>query len=132
MFVWSRDELQPWLTILRFLADEGNALRYIELVYFWHRSGPKRGMGDNVEFVRALARIQGLEKLVIKGYYAESWPAYLSEKLGVQVRAFRGHASIELMVKTNQVEYEERVREMREIDEKEFEEYQEGIKGLVP
>jgi hypothetical protein len=38
------------------------------------REGPKRVLGDNLLFVRALARIQGLEKLNIKGYYAKHWP----------------------------------------------------------
>lgn len=39
-----------------------------------------RGFGNNVYFVRALGKIQGLEELVIEGYYAKYWPAYLEEQ----------------------------------------------------
>lgn len=39
------------------------------------RGAKERGLGDNLDFVRLLGNIQGLEKLVIEGYYAKNWPA---------------------------------------------------------
>lgn len=88
-------ELSPWLQLLYILAEEASGLRYLELGWgadceFLWQLGPgarERGLGDNLDFVRALGKIQGLEKLVINGYYAKNWPAYLEERMGVQVRA---------------------------------------------
>jgi hypothetical protein len=51
----------------------------------------ERGLSGNLDFVRALGMIQGLDKLAIEGYYAKNWPAYLEETMGVQVRAICGH-----------------------------------------
>lgn len=36
------------------------------------RGARERGLGDNLDVVRVLGKIQGLEKLVIKGYYAKN------------------------------------------------------------
>ena len=36
------------------------------------RGAKERGLGDDLDFVRLLGNIQGLEKLVIEGYYAKN------------------------------------------------------------
>jgi hypothetical protein len=42
-------------------------------IVFWHLEWgvKKRGLSDNLNFVHVLKKIQGLKKLVIKGYYAK-------------------------------------------------------------
>jgi hypothetical protein len=73
----------PWPRILRVLAQESTGLRSIKLGWGancdfpWHveRGAKKRGLSDNLDFVSLLGNIQGLEKLVIEGYYAKNWPA---------------------------------------------------------
>jgi hypothetical protein len=40
-----------------------------------------RGLGDNLDFVCTLGKIQGLETLVIEGFDAKNWPAYLEERM---------------------------------------------------
>lgn len=90
-------------------------------------------MGDNLDFVRALRKIQGLEKLVIKGYYAENWPAYLDERMGVRVRAICGHCreGRELRegdLKDEELEDEKFRHEMNEKELQIFREYQQEQK----
>jgi hypothetical protein len=61
----------------------------VDCEFSWQlrRGARERGLGDNLDFVHALGKIRGLEKLVISGYYAKNWAAYLEERMGVQVRA---------------------------------------------
>ena len=42
-------------------------------------------VGMNLRFVRELAKIQGLQSMVVGGYYGVHWPRYLTEKMGVKV-----------------------------------------------
>jgi len=66
----------PWLQLFYVLSKEATGLRSIELGwgancdYLWHleRGAKERGLGDNLDFVRALGMIQGLEKLIFEGY----------------------------------------------------------------
>lgn len=51
-----------------------------------------RGLGENLDFVRALGRIQSLEQLSIDGYYAKPWPSYLGGEMGVPVKAGKAFA----------------------------------------
>jgi len=79
------DEVEPWLEILNVLATEAQDLRDFRILMFADRetSGTEEwyslGLGDNVQFVRALTKIRGLDKLTIEGYYASSWLGYLKE-----------------------------------------------------
>jgi hypothetical protein len=138
-------ELSPCLQLLYILAEEASGLRYIrigwgaECEFPWRlgRGARERGLGDNPDFVRALGKIQGLEKLVIEGYYAKNWPAYLEERMGVQVRAICGHYREEPKLKEGDLNDEElRVEKLiRETNEKElqtFREYQQGTEDLIP
>lgn len=41
-----------------------------------------RGLGDNILFVHALARLRQLERLKIYGFFGIEWPEYLRKELG--------------------------------------------------
>lgn len=114
-------ELWQWLRLLHILSEKTTGLRSIKLVWdairdypsnSIHIGGEKRGLGDNVLFVRALARIQGLEKLEIGGYYAKHWPQYLEDNMNVQVRAGIGYPR---PLNRARPENEETVRKLDEI-----------------
>lgn len=111
----------PWVKLFDHLAQNVPSLRKIVIVFIANRtfSTPltmgERGLGDNVEFVRAFTKIQGLTALEIGGYYAQRWPAYLEKKMGVPV-----HARIGLSEKPS------------ENDTQEFIQYQEGVRDSVP
>ncbi|TVY91793.1 hypothetical protein LAWI1_G002175 [Lachnellula willkommii] len=142
-------ELSPWLQLLRILAEEAGAMRCMELgwgarcefPWQFRQGATERGLGDNLDFVRALGRIQGLEKLVISGYYAKNWPAYLEERMHVWVQAICGHCREEDELKKGNLNAEELAEELRsqkldrEINERElqdFMEYQRGTEDLFP
>jgi hypothetical protein len=137
-------ELSPWLQLLYVLAEEASGLRCIELgwgaecEFPWHleRGAKERGLGDNLDFVRALGKIQGLEKLVIFRYYAKNWPAYLDERMGVRVRAICGHCLEERERKGDfndeELEEETFIREITEKELQTFREYQQGTEDLIP
>ena len=138
-------KLAPWLQLLYILAEEASGLRSIELGwgancdfhYHPERGTEERGLGDSLDFVRALGKIQGLEKLVIKGYYAKNWPVYLEGRIGVRVRAICGHYREERELKEGNLNDEELKIEklIRETNEKElqtFREYQQGTEDLIP
>jgi len=91
-------QLSPWLGLLYLLAEEASGLRRIKIFWYsncdaadspryWERGAWDwvRGLGDNILFVHALGKIQGLEELVLGGFYAKNWPAYLEERMGVRV-----------------------------------------------
>ncbi|PGH26910.1 hypothetical protein AJ80_01493 [Polytolypa hystricis UAMH7299] len=89
-------DLLPWLELLKALSKKATGLRSIELAWdarplMLQREDTKMSLGANVLFVRALAKIQGLEKLRISGFYAKHWPSYLKEEMDVQVQAEFGH-----------------------------------------
>jgi hypothetical protein len=93
-------------------------------------------VADNLDFVRALGMIRGLKKLVISGYYAKNWPAYLEERMGVRVRAICGHCREERELKEGDLNDEELKIEklIRETNEKElqtFMEYQQGTEVMM-
>jgi hypothetical protein len=132
--------LPPWLQLLSMLARQATGLRHIELIWDLHIEFPcsiwHRGFGDNVDFVRALGTIQGLEKLVIKGYYAKNWPAYLSERMGVQVEAICGDCRDEPKLSGDPNDEElQNAKFIRELNEREltaFKKFQEGTEDLIP
>jgi hypothetical protein len=132
-------ELSPWLHLLYILAKEASGLRCIELGWGADLKGTwRRGLGDNLDFVRALGRIQKLEKLVIKGYYAKNWPAYLDEKMGTRVQAVgglpcrQGRERREGDLDDVELEHEAFIRETNEKNLQVFREYQQGTEGLIP
>lgn len=63
-------------------------------------------MGDDLDFVRALGKIQGLEKLMISGYYAKHWLLYL-ERIGIHIRAIHRHCLKESKLKEEDIDNKE-------------------------
>jgi len=138
-------ELFPWLQLLYILAEEASGLRCIELGWGadsefpqqLRRGARERGLGDNLEFVRALGKIQTLEKLVISGFYAKKWPAYLEERMGVRVRAICGYRREERKLEERdlndeELKFEKLIREMNEKELQTFMEYQQETEDLIP
>jgi len=128
--------LPPWLRLFRTLAMEASGLRSLSLdldVNFdyneHHNTGTWwGGLGDKANFVRALGKIQGLEDLSIKGYYAKTWPEYLEKKMGVRVRAISGHGyELSEFMEFIDKEFEDRVRNINEFESMRFQEYQYAI-----
>ena len=137
-------ELSLQLQLLYQLSKEASGLRCIELAqgtdceFSQHleRGAKERGLGDNLDFVRGLGKIKGLEKLVIKGYYAKNQPEYLEERMSVQVRAICGHSREERELEEGDLDDEELsvqkpIREMNEEELQTFGEYQQGIEDLI-
>ncbi|OCK96623.1 uncharacterized protein K441DRAFT_657328 [Cenococcum geophilum 1.58] len=117
-------EANPMLysqNIFRFIVQVG-------LVNYKLQGAKERGLGDSLDFMRALRKIQGLEKLVIGGYYARNWPVYLEGRTGVRVRAICGYCREERELGERELNDEELE------DEKElqiFKEYQQGTEDLI-
>jgi hypothetical protein len=93
-------DIFPWLALLDVLSKKASGLRLVEIGWGSKFEGlqlsllnrPKgRGLGDNVHFVRTLASIRGLNRLILRGYYAKHWPSYLTKMTGAQVQAEAGH-----------------------------------------
>lgn len=134
--LWVRQsaELAPWLRLFSVLAKEATGLREIDILwaadwgFVWAQGMRQaRGLGDNLLFVRALARIHGLGKLTISGYYANRWPAYLEEKMGVSVRAYHG-IPMRVYHPDGTMSKLQVVEEFR----RRFVSYQEGTEDLIP
>jgi len=137
-------ELSSWVRLLWTLAEAASGLRYLKLgwgvesdfSWQYRRGARERGLGDNLDFVRALGKIQGLEKLVISGYYAKHWPAYL-ERTVVRLRAIHGHCLEESELNEEDMDDEELENEMfiRQTNERalqSFKKYQQGTEDLIP
>ena len=100
-----------WCELFDRLASEAKGLREIHI--YWDAEPILRhyGGGSDVDVVRALARITGLQKLEIDGYFAKEWPAYSMDKVGVQVWKRQGQ---------------------RECYSKELRKFQRDVKDLSP
>jgi hypothetical protein len=129
---WMAD-LAPWLQLLTLLAKEAIGLRSIKFGWgancesSWHLE-QERGLGDNLDFVRTLGKIQGLEKLVIEGFYAKNWPGFLERKMAVRVRAI----CVQEYLNSEGSEDEEFIQKLNETNLKQFREYQQGTESLIP
>lgn len=75
----------PWCKLFQRLAADGTGLRDIYIFWDSEPTFGHFGGGTDVEVVRALAEIRGLQKLEIDGYFAKEWPTYLQEKTGLTV-----------------------------------------------
>lgn len=78
---------ESWVKLLDNLAQNLTGLRKITIVFYSvHRHSLRAWrLGNDLNFVHALAKIQGLKTLEIRGVYAPHWPACLEEKMGVSV-----------------------------------------------
>ncbi len=137
-------ELSLWLQLLYILAEKASELQCIELAwganceFFWHLEWgvKKRGLSDNLNFVHVLKKIQELKKLVIKGYYAKNWPAYLKKRMSVQVQAICNHSCEKHELKkrglnNEELRVEKLICEMNEKKLQTFEKYQQGTEDLI-
>jgi hypothetical protein len=139
MWIPWKAEISPWLTLLNALSQETVTLKYIRVAWNSNHEFPwklkrgavERGLGDDVLFIRALARIQGLEKIHIRGHYTKHWPSYLMAKISAHVQAECG------------LEYYEPgpdddprtiqwIQDMNERNLRIFREYQRGTEDLIP
>ncbi|KAF2493713.1 hypothetical protein BU16DRAFT_52692 [Lophium mytilinum] len=136
-------ELVPWLQLLDMLAMQASGLRHVELAWGAENEYPwahdrKRGLGDSLDFLRALGNVQGLKKLVIKGCYAKNWPVYLKERMGGQVvQAICGDCRDEPEsgvwdLNDDELQDDELMLEYDDRDLKKFEKYQQGTEDLMP
>jgi hypothetical protein len=129
-------EIGSWVKFLHHLAKEASGLRVIELVWDakadfpWQleRGDKERALGNSLLFVRALGQIRGLEEVVIRGYYAKRWQAYLQGRMCVQVQAKCGHC-----LELRERDVNDKLK--RELNKKElqlFRKYQGGTEDLIP
>ena len=72
-----------WYKVLDLLAREATGLRHVEIN--WDALFQVGELGKNLRFVRKLAKIQGLQSMVVDGFYGMHWPRYLTKKMGVTV-----------------------------------------------
>jgi len=126
----------PWIELFAMLSQRATGLRNVIITWggSW-KSAPEqiRGLGDNLEFVRALSKIRGLEKLEMSGYYAKAWPAFLEESMGVRVIAKTGHYfEFGEGPKDESSEEEKVAREYNEKEVRLFRNYQQGTEDLIP
>ncbi|MDI1486143.1 MAG: hypothetical protein OHK93_004333 [Ramalina farinacea] len=75
-----------WYELLDCLARRATGLRHVFMYWDAAEDCNHMGAGKDVRFVRELARIQGLERMEIAGFYAMGWPRYLAEKMGVAIQ----------------------------------------------
>lgn len=90
---WDYNQLS-WYKLLDRLARKATGLRH--LYVYWDFGVQDLGIGKDLRFVRALAKFQGLQSLIISGGYAQQWPIYLTEKTGVWVLEEESPASPDL------------------------------------
>ncbi|RAK85233.1 hypothetical protein BO79DRAFT_289982 [Aspergillus costaricaensis CBS 115574] len=89
---WSNSSstIWSWIILLHNLSEHATGLRYLEIG--WDTNIPwlthmepgdeARGLGDNILFVHALARLRQLRRLKIYGFFGVEWPGYLRRELG--------------------------------------------------
>ncbi|GLA95487.1 hypothetical protein AtubIFM57143_002499 [Aspergillus tubingensis] len=89
---WSNSSstIWSWIVLLHNLSEHATGLRYLEIG--WDTNIPwlthmepgdeARGLGDNILFVHALARLRQLRRLRIYGFFGVEWPGYLKRELG--------------------------------------------------
>jgi hypothetical protein len=87
--------------------------------------------------MRALGKIQKLEKLVIFGYYTKNWPAYLDKRMGMRVRVIYNHCRKKRKLRKEnlndkKLEIEKFIRKTNEKELQTFREYQQGTEDLIP
>lgn len=126
-------DLSLHIHLLNILAEKASGLRYIDLGMGAELEGgwrSNRGLGDSLDFLRALGKIQGLEKLVIRGFYARNWPEYLNEKMGGRVQAISGLPCVPARLKRSESN-EEFVRVENEETLQKFREYQRGTDDFL-
>ncbi|KAI2890865.1 hypothetical protein CBS63078_9905 [Aspergillus niger] len=86
----SSSDIWSWVVLLNDLSEHATGLRQLEIGWDTHirwlphmePGDETRGLGDNILFVHALARLRQLERLKIYGFFGIEWPEYLRKELG--------------------------------------------------
>ena len=133
-------ELDCWLSVLDKVAHRLTSLRILSLRWSLYRRDSKatRGLGDDIDFVRLLGMIQGLQKLTISGYYAVHWPTYLQKAMSCEVEALivyglreelalRGEEDGKGIIRENRL-----TRAVNKHTKEAFARYQKGTEDLIP
>jgi hypothetical protein len=94
---WTQD-VNPWADMFDSLVQDAPGLRYVEITWSANSHAAKQndrgwgsGLGTNVDFVKALARLRTVDTLILKGFYAKPWPEYLRRATGADVQALAGY-----------------------------------------
>ena len=85
-FLGRASEISLWYKLLDQLAREATGLRHVFVYWDSEETWIFFGAGKDLRFVRELAKIRGLESMVVAGFYAVHWPRYLAEQMGVSVQ----------------------------------------------
>ena len=78
-------KLSLWYKLLNKLAADATELQHIFIYWDAEITDSLYGAVRDLRFVRELAKIQGLQSMVISGYYAKHWPSYLVAQMGCSV-----------------------------------------------
>ncbi|KAF5867430.1 uncharacterized protein Bfra_010404 [Botrytis fragariae] len=75
-------ELHSWVTLLQRLSHATPGLRSLTIIFDADMSGRdthgyRRGVGECLGFIWAIARFRGLEWVDLQGYFPAQWPWYL-------------------------------------------------------
>ncbi|RDW86532.1 uncharacterized protein DSM5745_03174 [Aspergillus mulundensis] len=131
------------MQLLSTLSTDAKALRKFSITWEAREfcaGSASRGLGDNLEVVRALAKIKQLDKLLISGYYAKPWLAYLRREMGpagVEVFEEPGDLPpvfiIEMIMKEfGREEGKYKLEEFQKCELHNFREWQKGTEDLLP
>jgi hypothetical protein len=74
-----------WCKLLNKLADEATGLEYVYVFLDSDEGGGHYGAGRDVNFVKALGRLKVSGKMELVRLFANGWPRYLEEKIGMPV-----------------------------------------------
>jgi len=72
-----------WSRLFEKLGREATNLQHLS-VYWDHEDYLHRGLGKDVSFVQALVQLKVTKTISIGGFYAQRWPEYLEEKMGLK------------------------------------------------
>lgn len=84
-----------WQRLFELLASDGVAPNLKRLKIYWDCEGCYRGLGKSVDFIRALGKLRPREHVIVAGFYALNWPAYLEIEMCVPVIAEKRASGLE-------------------------------------
>lgn len=132
-----RSEATWWAALLDFLIEEAKDLRNLKVAfdtycYDDYITRPlTHELGADVPFVRELTRVRQLEKLetlIIAGFYAKHWPAYLRQEIRNDIKIV-----FEAGILNPRSFSDENYQAcMHEYQVEVLEEYQKGTENLIP
>lgn len=75
-----------WGKLFDRLAQEATGLQHVQVYWEFDEKYGIFSPGKDVNFVRQLTKLKGIQSLVLSGTYALRWPQFLAEKMGVEVQ----------------------------------------------